>query len=113
MEGPYVATGHIAMFCRGSGVQDHQQFRIYIGFKSASPTVGDTSAFIEDCPTVVCIDGVSLTGLLDTGSQVTLMQHSLLNQHFSDHQIGVRKTSSVLTLKAVMDLMTSKYLTEG
>lgn len=64
-----------------------------------------TSAFIGDCPTVeICIAGVRLTGLLDTGSQVTLMQQSLLKQHFAGHQVRVGTSPSVLTLKAANGL---------
>lgn len=52
----------------------------------------------------VRIDGVELSGLLDTGSQVTLMQQQVLERHFPDCKLGVGGTPAVLTLKAANGL---------
>lgn len=61
------------------------------------------SAFLGVCPTVpVCINGRTLEGLLDTGSQVTLMDQGLFNQHFA-HQVGI-DSRHFLTLKAANGL---------
>ena len=50
---------------------------------------GANEQFIGQCPLIdVVMGGVPLRGLLDTGSQVTLMQQSLFDQHFSQNQMG-------------------------
>ncbi|XP_029920671.1 uncharacterized protein LOC115368614 [Myripristis murdjan] len=50
----------------------------------------------------VQIEGVELSGLLDTGSQVTLMQQSLFEQHFTQAKLG--KTPLVFQLRAANGL---------
>lgn len=61
-------------------------------------------AFVGQCPSIdVVINGVKMRGLLDTGSQVTLMQEQLFNQHFSTH-VGLESEPTFLTLKAANGL---------
>lgn len=60
---------------------------------------GTTSALIGECPHVpVVIGGVEMTGLLDTGSQTTLMRHIVLMEHFPEY--GVKEPPSFIILKA-------------
>lgn len=60
-------------------------------------------AVIGDCPNIcVSIEGVELTGLLDTGSQVTLMQQSLFEQHFTPAKLG--EVPAVFQLRAANGL---------
>lgn len=62
-----------------------------------------TETFIGQCPLIaVTIEGVELQGLLDTGSQVTLMQQSLWEKHFNQAKLG--KTPLVFQLRAANDL---------
>lgn len=62
-----------------------------------------TETFIGQCPTVkIVIEGVELQGLLDTGSQVTLIQESLFNEHFS--QAKLEKTPTAFKLRAANGL---------
>ncbi len=62
-----------------------------------------TEAFIGNCPTItVKIEGVELFGLLDTGSQVTLMQQSLFKQHFP--QINCDRAPVFFKLRAANGL---------
>lgn len=64
---------------------------------------GATSALIGECPQVeVVIEGVKMTGLLDTGSQTTLMRQSVLTKHFPES--GVRELPSFIKLKAANGL---------
>lgn len=61
------------------------------------------AALIGDCPLAeVSVGGVALTGLLDTGSQVTLMQQSLLTRQFPEY--GVNDVPSLVQLKAANGL---------
>uniref|UniRef100_A0A3B3HUY0 Gypsy retrotransposon integrase-like protein 1 n=1 Tax=Oryzias latipes TaxID=8090 RepID=A0A3B3HUY0_ORYLA len=54
-----------------------------------TPASRATEAFIGQCPTVkITVEGVELKGLLDTGSQVTLMAESMFNEHFSQTRLG-------------------------
>lgn len=50
----------------------------------------------------VAIEGVELQGLLDTGSQVTLMQQSLFEKHFTQAKHG--RTPVVFRLRAANGL---------
>ena len=62
-----------------------------------------TEAFIGQCPTIKAnIEGVELQGLLDTGSQVTLMQQSLFEDNFSQAKLG--KAPVVFRLRAANGL---------
>ena len=64
-----------------------------------------TDAFIGQCPTIgVTIEGVELSGLLDTGSQVTLMQQSLFEKHFTQHFAKLGRGPVVLRLRAANGL---------
>lgn len=66
--------------------------------------LGTVDAFIGNCPNVeVFVDGVRLMGVLDTGSQVTLMRQSLYNQHFWNKPKNMTD-STVFTLKAANGL---------
>lgn len=47
-----------------------------------------TEAFIGQCPTIKAKIEVELQGLLDMGSQVTLMQQSLFEDNFSQTKLG-------------------------
>ena len=59
--------------------------------------------FIGQCPTIdVNMEGVWLKGLLDTGSQVTLMQESLFNEYFPPGKLG--KSPLFFKLKAANGL---------
>lgn len=47
------------------------------------------SSFIGGCPMVsVMIQNIKCTGLLDTGSQVTLMQQSMFEEKFPQYKLG-------------------------
>ncbi|XP_070405900.1 uncharacterized protein [Nothobranchius furzeri] len=60
---------------------------------------GATETFVGQSPTIgVTIEGVQLQGLLDTGSQVTLMQQSLLEKYFTG--IKPEKTPVFFQLRA-------------
>lgn len=60
-------------------------------------------ALLGQCPTVpVCINGHPLEGLLDTGSQVTLMDQNLFSQYLA-HQVGL-DSGHFLKLKAANGL---------
>lgn len=62
-----------------------------------------TDAFIGQCPTIgVTIEGVGLSGLLDTGSQVTLLQQSLFEKHFAQAKLG--RAPAVFRLRAANGL---------
>lgn len=62
-----------------------------------------TEELIGQCPTLqVVIEGVELQGLLDTGSQVTLMQQGLFNEHFN--QAKLEKTPTALKLRVAYGL---------
>ena len=64
---------------------------------------GTNEKFIGQCPTIeVNIEGVHLKGLLDTGSQVTLMQQSLFDEYFSSAKLG--KSPLFFKLKAANGL---------
>lgn len=61
-------------------------------------------AFVGQCPNVdVAINGVKMRGLLDTGSQVTLMQEELFQEYFANH-VSLGAEPSFLTLKAANGL---------
>lgn len=77
---------------------------------------GTTETFIGECPTIeVIIEGIKLKGLLDTGSQVTLIRQSLFETHFSQTAVGKKPLAFRLraangleipyTSYAVMDFM--------
>lgn len=73
------------------------------GVGSTSEKTRATEVFIGKCPTIRAqVEGVELSGLLDTGSQVTLMQESLVEQHFSQAKLG--KTPIVFQLRAANGL---------
>lgn len=68
----------------------------------SSENLRTTSPFIGSCPTVsVMIKDIECTGLLDTGSQVTLMQESMFKEKFPQYQLG---QTPVLTLRAANGL---------
>lgn len=59
-------------------------------------------SFIADCPIVdVLIQNVPCKGLLDTGSQVTLMRQSMLEDKFPSYKLG---DAPLLTLRAANGL---------
>lgn len=61
------------------------------------------TALVENCPYVdVSVGGVNIAGLLDTGSQVTLMQQSLFVKHFSEYTVN--NVPSYVKLKAANGL---------
>ncbi|XP_049897830.1 uncharacterized protein LOC126388653 [Epinephelus moara] len=73
------------------------------GVTSPPEEMRATDAFIGQCPTIgVTIEGVGLSGLLDTGSQVTLMQQSLFEKHFTQAKLG--KAPVVFRLRAANGL---------
>nr|XP_054604616.1 uncharacterized protein LOC129165457 [Nothobranchius furzeri] len=77
---------------RGAGVAD-----------SPPEGKGATEMFVGQSPTIgVTIEGVQLQGLLDTGSQVTLMQQSLLEKYFTG--IKPEKTPVFFQLRAANGL---------
>ena len=54
---------------------------------------GADEMFVGQCPNIeVTMEGIRLKGLLDTGSQVTLMQQSFFDEYFSPAKLG-KKTS--------------------
>lgn len=60
-------------------------------------------SFVGQCPTIeVQAEGTTLKGLLDTGSQVTLMSESLFNAHFTDSKLG--RTPTLFRLRAANGL---------
>lgn len=60
------------------------------------------SSFIGGCPMVsVMIQNIKCTGLLDTGSQVTLMQQSMFEEKFPQYKLG---QAPVLILRAANGL---------
>lgn len=62
-----------------------------------------TETFIGQCPTIkITAEGVELEGLLDTGSQVTLMAESLFNEHFTQAKLG--RTPVLFKLRAANGL---------
>ena len=64
---------------------------------------GPNEVFIGQCPNIdVTMENVRLRGLLDTGSQVTLMQQSLFDEHFSRAKLG--KDPLVFKLRAANGL---------
>uniref|UniRef100_A0A3B1KBC2 Gypsy retrotransposon integrase-like protein 1 n=1 Tax=Astyanax mexicanus TaxID=7994 RepID=A0A3B1KBC2_ASTMX len=61
-----------------------------------------TQTFVGNCPVLeVLVEDVKCIGLLDTGSQVTLMQHGMLKKYFPHYQMG---QAPILTLKAANGL---------
>ncbi|XP_038162776.1 uncharacterized protein LOC119797673 [Cyprinodon tularosa] len=70
---------------------------------SAQKDQGATTKLVGNCPYVdVSVGGVCLEGLLDTGSQVTLMQQSLFLKHFPD--CDVNNVPTYVQLKAANGL---------
>lgn len=60
-------------------------------------------ALIGQCPHVeVKMDGVTMSGLLDTGSQTTLLRHSVFSQHFPEYT--VKELPAMIKLKAANGL---------
>ena len=50
---------------------------------------GADEMFVGQCPNIeVTMEGIRLKGLLDTGSQVTLMQQSFFDEYFSPAKLG-------------------------
>ena len=71
---------------------------------------GTDDVFIGQCPIInLTMEGVELQGLLDTGSQVTLMQQSMFDEHFSPAKLG--KEPLVFKLRAAngLDLPYTSY----
>lgn len=67
--------------------------------KDASEEKRATKAIVGECPTMrPSIEGMDLGGLLDTESQVTLMQQSLFEQHFA--QTKLQEGPPVFKLRA-------------
>lgn len=65
---------------------------------------GPTPVLIGQCPQVeVVMGGVKMNGLLDTGSQISMMRHSLFTQHFPD--CNVKDPPAMVKLKAANNLL--------
>lgn len=61
------------------------------------------NALIGECPHVeMRMGGVNMTGLLDTGSQTTLIRHSVFAQHFPVYE--VKELPAMIKLKAANGL---------
>ena len=66
---------------------------------------GQGTIFVGNCPKVeVKINGVPLVGLIDTGSQVTLMRQSMFDQHYPANALSSGEAPDKLTLKAANGL---------
>lgn len=68
------------------------------------------TSFVGQCPVIdVWMEGVKMTGLLDTGSQVTLMQQQVMDLHFPE--MNKTGTPLVFALKAAngLDIPYSGY----
>lgn len=62
------------------------------------------SALMAECPHVeVKMGGISMTGLLDTGSQTTLIRHSVFSHHFPEYE--VKELPDMIRLKAANGLI--------
>lgn len=62
-----------------------------------------TSALTGECSHVeVVIGGVKVTGLMDTGSQTTLMRQSVLARQFQEY--GVKELPSFVKLKTANNI---------
>ena len=73
------------------------------GLVDTPPPTRASETFIGQCPTIeIVIEGVRLSGLLDTGSQVTLMAESVFNAHFTETKLG--KTPTLFQLRAANGL---------
>lgn len=71
-----------------------------MGLSQADVSQGPTAALIGQCPHVeVVMDGVEMTGLLDTGSKTTLIQNCVFVKHFLEYELP-----SVIKLKAANGL---------
>lgn len=74
------------------------------GSLSKAKTERTVTAFLGQCLTVtVCVHGRELRGLLDTGSQVTLMEEGFFNEHLAA-QVGLEPAPTFLMLKAANGL---------
>jgi len=63
------------------------------------------AVFVGDCPKVeVKVNGVPLIGLIDTGSQVTLMRQSIFDEHYPADALSHGATPNKLTLRAANGL---------
>lgn len=63
------------------------------------------TVFVGNCPKVeVKVGGVALMGLIDTGSQVTLMQQSIFDKYYPANSLSCGDAPNKLTLKAANGL---------
>ena len=70
-----------------------------MGLEQAEALEGPMEALIGQCPQVeVVMGGVKMTGLLDTGSQLSIIRHSLFLEHFSNYV--VKELPALIKLKA-------------
>lgn len=74
-----------------------------MGTRDYSNNQGASTAFVGECPLIeVCMGGVKMTGLLDTGSQVTLVQQQVMDLHFPE--VNKTDTPLLFALKAANGL---------
>ena len=74
-----------------------------MGLSQEERLQGPAEALIGQCPYVeVEMGGVIMTGLLDTGSQTTLIRHSVFTKHFPEYV--VEELPDMIRLKAANGL---------